>query len=140
MTNTCAVADCTNSNRIKKIRGSTLSYHRFPKDEQLYKIWAQKCKRGEKGIDFHNKFICSDHFVETDFEVGYDYRAKLTGNPVRRRLKARAIPSVFKERKKGIVNEQRKERLHKRAAKKEVAAILESGGKPSIKFMQVLLI
>ena len=65
---TCAVADCENSKTTKSIRGSLLTYHRFPKDKKLLKIWASKCRRGEAGITFHDKRICSDHFITDDFE------------------------------------------------------------------------
>ncbi|XP_049437202.1 uncharacterized protein LOC125891759 [Epinephelus fuscoguttatus] len=62
---------------------STISFHRFPKDETLRKIWIRNVRR-ENLVIKRSRAVCSRHFVSTDvIQRG------------RRRLKERAVPVLF---------------------------------------------
>ena len=62
----CAIADCANSENVNVYRENLLIFHRFlVKNPSLCKVWILKCKR--KKSETH--YICSDHFVESDYLV-----------------------------------------------------------------------
>lgn len=78
----CTVAICNNS--CEKTKGTGISYHRFPKDRELRRIWVQKCYRlGE--WDPKNLHICSVHFKAEDYQR--NLKAELLGLPARKILK-----------------------------------------------------
>ena len=91
----CAVAGCpayVNSKKPCKARdGGKLSFFRFPADAVLCHDWIVKCKRGDT-FDPNTERICSDHFVDNDFEPSYLSRLSL-GFRVRPSLKRDAVPS-----------------------------------------------
>ena len=121
---TCAVAECENSEAVKKLRGKTLIYHRFPKDPNTFKSWVSKCKRGDKRLpDFSKARICCDHFTEDDYDR--DLKSELLGIPAKRRLKACAIPSIFPARNLDLSAPDRQIRQEKRDGKKMVKNILK---------------
>jgi THAP domain len=92
----CAVAECKSTAKTKKERGDSLIFHRFPvKNKPICKVWTTKCHRKEN-ISVVNCCICSNHFLEGDYED--DIMNRLLGLPQKRRLKADAVPSIFKER------------------------------------------
>lgn len=76
----CAVALCSSP------KGQ--SYHRFPKDPKLRKLWVQACKRHDD-FDVNTCRVCGSHFDPDDFER--DLRNELLGNPLIKNLK----PGVF---------------------------------------------
>lgn len=62
----------------------TLIYYRFPNDPNLRRRWILATKRKDF-IPSKNSSLCSDHFEESDFEIG----------GLRRQLKPGVIPSLF---------------------------------------------
>ncbi|KXJ29340.1 uncharacterized protein LOC110249334 [Exaiptasia diaphana] len=84
MVHCCCVRDCNNNSTV-----TGLSFHKFPDDPSLAKIWTIKIKRNHPKDSFkvgeHTK-VCSEHFLETDFINSFS---------TKRRLQAEAIPSVF---------------------------------------------
>jgi len=89
--NTCAVAICPSPQEA--------TYHVFPKDERLQKLWVDLCKRKET-INIKTARICSSHFKEEDYER--DLKNELLGLPIRKLLKSNSVPS--KQLLPGIIN------------------------------------
>ena len=81
--NTCAVAICPSPKEA--------SYHHFPHDEKLKKVWIACCSRKD-AINPATAKICSNHFCEVDFVR--DLQAELLGQKRRRKLQQGAIPSL----------------------------------------------
>lgn len=81
----CAVANCSNYGR----KSSDILYHRFPKNE-VQREWVARCKRADK-INVNNARICSIHFLPEDYER--DLKNELLGLPIKKKLKANAVPS-----------------------------------------------
>ncbi len=118
---TCAVAICKSPNEA--------SYHRFPKEKTLQKLWLDCCKRDDK-ISVESARICSNHFKPDDYER--DLRNELLNIPVRKILKQNAVPSLDllpshgtigsgeQGQKRKAEDEERQERLSKRARKQLV--------------------
>ncbi|XP_047127804.1 THAP domain-containing protein 1 B-like [Hydra vulgaris] len=80
MVNSCAAYGCSN----RYIKGGTKSFHKFPlQNSELCKRWIIALKRE---IFFPSKHtcICSDHFLESD----YNYC-------IPDKKKSNAVPSVF---------------------------------------------
>ena len=75
-TKVCAVASCTSPKEA--------SFHRFPKNEKLSKIWLNACKRKD-AVNVRTAYVCSEHFPEEDFER--DLMNELLNQPTRRKLK-----------------------------------------------------
>ncbi|KAL0841851.1 hypothetical protein ABMA28_014090 [Loxostege sticticalis] len=71
----CAILSCRKrSNCHTKTKGG-VSFHRFPKDPKLRKIWMDATGR-EDWISTKSSCICSLHFTEDDYAVkksGYKY-------------------------------------------------------------------
>ena len=88
----CAVAECRNGKNTKRIKGSTLLFHRFPRDENLRKLWIIKCNRVDY-FNAENARVCSDHFAEEDYKT--DLQSELLDLTASKRLKETAVPSVF---------------------------------------------
>lgn len=90
----CVVPGCKNNALIPG-----LSFHSFPKDLKLKKIWEMKIKRAKKckPITQHMK-VCSDHFSKSDY--------KCTFYDKRKYLEKDAVPSIFSWTKK---NKERRE-------------------------------
>jgi hypothetical protein len=84
MVNTCAVAVCPSP--------QDASFHRFPKNETLQKIWVIRCRRKDK-INVATAKVCSRHFAEEDFER--DLRSELLGCKPRKILKPNSVPSLL---------------------------------------------
>lgn len=85
----CAVSTCGNS--FKKIESSGveelkehISFHRFPKDPILRKIWVKKCSREDKWNP-DTSYICSTHFESGYFE--HNFKAEFLNIIPKRRLK-----------------------------------------------------
>ncbi len=75
-TNTCAIASCSSPNGI--------SYHKFPKEPSLRKIWLEACKRKDK-VNPDTATICAHHFKQENFVR--DLKNELLNLPVRITLK-----------------------------------------------------
>ncbi|GJQ74526.1 hypothetical protein Trydic_g21391 [Trypoxylus dichotomus] len=78
----CAVVTCKN---ILGKYETSISFHNFPRDEELQNIWLDKCDIAIGSVDIDLLQICSSHFTADDFEedLGRNYRL----------LKANAVPS-----------------------------------------------
>ena len=72
-----------------------MSLHRFPKDENLQKIWISRVKLTRADWPRPGKFstICSDHFAEDDFEDQGHY-SSFGMKQKKRKLKDSAIPMI----------------------------------------------
>lgn len=80
----CAVASCNNSLVLAKRTGMKLSFHCFPKDARR-KDWIANCKRADKTFNPSTSCICSEHFLDDDFER--DFQAEFLGINRKRHLK-----------------------------------------------------
>lgn len=85
----CAVASCRNN--YKKTKGLGISYHPFPKDPFLRKVWVNKCKRKDKFNPNHSG-ICSAHFETHEYEA--NKQNELLGIAYKKPLKKTAIPTL----------------------------------------------
>jgi len=85
----CAVATCTNT--YYNCKDKEILFHRFPeKNREALEQWILKCRRKDP-INTKNARICSEHFLNTDYEE--DLKSRLLGCPMKKILKASAIPS-----------------------------------------------
>ena len=84
MVNTCAVAICPSPRDT--------SYHKFPSDEALQKVWVARCHRKDP-INVKTAHICSTHFKSEDFDR--DLRNELLQLPPRKLLKPNSIPTLL---------------------------------------------
>ncbi|CAH1406774.1 unnamed protein product [Nezara viridula] len=83
---TCAVGICKNSGKCPNI-----SFHRFPRDKKLRKIWILKCRR-EDQFNPDSSRICSVHFKPEEFER--DFQGELLGSRLKAILKPNVIPTL----------------------------------------------
>ncbi|KFM62878.1 THAP domain-containing protein 2, partial [Stegodyphus mimosarum] len=86
MPTACCAYGCSNSNMKDKCKENKISFHLFPKDENLRKEWIIRIKR-ENFNPTPNTRICSEHFEEECFIY-----QPFTN---RRSLKADAVPTKF---------------------------------------------
>ena len=91
---TCSVRGCTNKSQKKsqepKYLDCNISFHDIPKAEPVREKWIEVLRKIRGDDDWNPSSsvrICSDHFVESDFDP--DPLLK------RKRLKSGVIPSVF---------------------------------------------
>lgn len=85
----CAVTGCLSYSR--KTKGTDVSYHSFPKDINMQKVWVTKCRRKDS-FSISTATVCSLHFTADDYVR--DLRAELLHLPPRKILKPEAVPSV----------------------------------------------
>ncbi|XP_076050623.1 uncharacterized protein LOC143031091 isoform X1 [Oratosquilla oratoria] len=87
----CAVSGCRNTH----VKGSEITYHRFPKDEYVRNKWITFCKRAER-FNSANPYICSRHFEANAFQRHLKY--ELLGIPVptyQKKFKPGAVPTLY---------------------------------------------
>jgi hypothetical protein len=84
MVNVCAVAICPSPQDV--------SYHRFPKNEALQKLWVIRCRRKDQ-LNVKTAKVCAQHFANEDFER--DFKSELMGGKPRNFLKPNSIPSLL---------------------------------------------
>ncbi|XP_076038236.1 THAP domain-containing protein 2-like isoform X1 [Oratosquilla oratoria] len=87
----CAVSGC----RKTHVKGSEITYHRFPKDEYVRNKWITFCKRTER-FNPANSYICSRHFEANAFQRHLKY--ELLGIPVptsQKKFKPGAVPTLY---------------------------------------------
>ena len=83
----CSAYGC--SNRFTK--ENKIWFHRFPlKNKELCNKWVSATKR-DQFLPTTNSFLCSDHFIPTDYSLG----TKEFADNTKPRLKYNAIPFVF---------------------------------------------
>ena len=87
----CSVASCRNYRRSTALNKKDISYHRFPKNEDIRQKWL-KAVQPSKPIT-ENHYVCSVHFLEDDFER--NLQAELLNLSKKRRLKPTGKLSKF---------------------------------------------
>lgn len=92
--NCCNVPECNNNSLVN----SSLSFH-APKDESTKRMWeaairSHDLKPPVKLLNVNR--VCSSHFAEDAYETTDILRAKFGMPPKRMRLKAGAVPTIFK--------------------------------------------
>lgn len=50
-----------------------MKFHRFPKDKVLVKKWVHATGRQDK-FNVTNAFVCSKHFLESDYEINLKHK------------------------------------------------------------------
>ena len=89
MPSVCAVAGC----KSVLIKEGPLSFHSFPKDEEMRSKWVNLCKRNH--LNPSTARICGRHFEPTAFERNLKY--ELLGLPLppkQVRFKPGALPTL----------------------------------------------
>ena len=61
----CMVPGCTNCS--KKTKGSDISYHRLPNDQQMRRTWLRRVRR-DNLPKANSCYVCSVHFTPDCFE------------------------------------------------------------------------
>lgn len=74
----CAVAVCSNNFKGAKEKGLDISFHSFPKDEKLRKLWIERTYRKDN-FNAKTSVICGEHFAKEDYEI--NFQLELTGIP-----------------------------------------------------------
>ena len=109
MPNRCIVAGCSGTSK------DDVSLHRFPKEENLRKIWTSKVKLTR--ADWHGpsdySTICSNHFSEDDFEDRGIY-SSFGMKQMKRKLKDGAIPKI----RLGVTSVKKQDVARRSAAEK----------------------
>lgn len=79
----CSAFGCTN----RQTKGSSVQFHRFPlKNPSLLSQWLKEVRR-KNFVPSKYSFICSEHFIDTDYQIRPGATVKL--------LNTNAVPSVF---------------------------------------------
>jgi hypothetical protein len=114
----CAVAVCPSP--------ADVSYHRFPKDPKLRKVWTQCCKRDDP-FNEDKSFICGNHFLLEDFER--DLKHELLNQPLRKVLKSGSIPSINlkPEKRERSASSDRAQRTAKKVQKEIIGQLTKPG-------------
>ncbi|XP_066970831.1 uncharacterized protein [Macrobrachium rosenbergii] len=90
MPNICALFGCHSNSDLN----TDLTFHKFPKNEDLRKKWIHLCKKKHK-FNAESSRFCSVHFQSTDFARNLKY--ELLGIPIPRnciQLKSDAVPTM----------------------------------------------
>lgn len=134
----CAVAGCLSYNR--KTKGTGITYHQFPRDLQLQRLWASKCYRKDH-INVANATVCSLHFKSDNYVR--DLKAELLNIPARKILKPDAVPclnlpvgSSVSTSAETQVKESREERFQARASLKRALETFENISPKKLKIDQ----
>ena len=114
------VPSCTNGS--KKTKGSDISYHRLPNDQQLRRTWLRRIRR-ENLPKGNSCYVCSAHFTPDSFEVSLkeSFGMKAINN-----LKPGSVSSLFPfmsrkpERKLSQKRLQKRDIIREKKAKDEV--------------------
>ena len=117
MVNSCVAFGCTNRS------GSGVGFHKIPCDKEREKLWLNALKPA-KPPNLKHARVCSDHFLEEDYDMNYKLESELLGKLVnqRRFLSKDAVPSVFSfNPKEARKIKARSERQKKRKDRKVIA-------------------
>lgn len=80
----CAVGTCNNSFLKTRNIVPHISYHSFPTNRNLRKVWEKACCRKDK-FSTATSFICSEHFTSENFSSEMFYKL-LPDTKLKRRL------------------------------------------------------
>lgn len=85
----CIIAGCSNTYK------DGVSFHRFPKDESIKKIWIKKVRltRAKWTGPSPSSSLCSEHFTDSDYEDSGSHYSQF-GMKKKKMLKSTAIPNV----------------------------------------------
>ncbi|XP_066148952.1 putative leucine-rich repeat-containing protein DDB_G0290503 isoform X2 [Euwallacea fornicatus] len=84
----CYVESC--GNYYEKTRGSkAIIYHMLPADPVMALKWVRACGKKEQKLPYYAR-VCSEHFSDKCYQR--DLQHELLGLPLRRKLKAGAVP------------------------------------------------
>ncbi|XP_057695156.1 zinc finger protein 260-like [Corythoichthys intestinalis] len=72
-------------------KGTPITLHRFPRDDQLRARWLKNIRRDKKDDPSAERHCCSLHFKDSDFKVTTTVR----GGRQRKRLVEDAVPAYF---------------------------------------------
>ena len=119
----CAAYGCNS----RSDRGDKISFHQFPKDNKLRKLWIAKINRGESAVKLfkptHHK-LCGKHFEDDQFEASSILASKIGfGENVKKRLKSDAVPTIFKEQPEVQSDRRSAARIQEKKLKNEVMRI-----------------
>lgn len=125
----CAVIGCNNNNNRKRknniyLNETTITFHTFPKDNDVRKIWMNKCRRKDE-FNSNTARICSVHFRPDHYER--DLKSELLNyEPRIKRLKKDAFPTEHlpKSDSGNQTTAKRTSRNEKRDRKKFVRELL----------------
>ena len=112
----CMVPGCTNCS--KKTKGSDVSYHRLPNEQQLRKTWLRRIRR-DNLPKANSCYVCSAHFAAECFEGSLK---ELFGMKTKKTLKAGSVPSIFPfvHRKPERQSSQKREKIREKIRRVEV--------------------
>ena len=99
------------ANCSKKTKGSDISYHRLPNDQNTRRTWLRRVRR-ENLPKPNPYYVCSAHFTADSFEGSLK---ELFGMKGQKALKPGSVPSIFRFLKR----KPERELSYKRAEIKE---------------------
>ncbi|KAL1493357.1 hypothetical protein ABEB36_011426 [Hypothenemus hampei] len=129
----CAVTKCNNSLEVTRRLNRNVLYHRFPKNENVFALWVQRCRRTDKWNP-QNSRVCSEHFTPDDYER--DLKSELLSLPEKKHLKASAIPSTVLEQnnqQKRLEIRRRKELIQNLLQKEVISYVPEEENRAQFK-------
>lgn len=62
----CCIKYCNSSS--VKVKDKGVTFHKFPKEKKLYKIWLTATKYRSKKFEKNTVYVCSRHSRKVDFE------------------------------------------------------------------------
>lgn len=87
----CIVFGCTNKTGLQS--EFTGSFHRFPADKNLKRVWISKINRKDYAWRRYHH-VCSEHFEESDFIISHETAKKIGFKPGKFQLHKSAIPTL----------------------------------------------
>jgi len=108
---------------------SGVSYHRFPKNPKLRRLWKLACKRQDE-FDEEKWRICSNHFSEDDFQR--DLKNELLNRPLVKKLKPDVVPTLnllpsSAAKRKSSSSLDREQRIVKKQRTELIDKLLQQG-------------
>ena len=80
MPSACAAFGCAKRFTKKAREEEGLSFHRLPKDKTLRDEWLKSIRRKNwEPSQTTQLFICSDHFLPSDYEVSFNKNVNFEG-------------------------------------------------------------
>ena len=107
---------CTNCS--KKTKGSDISYHRLPNDQNIRRAWLGRVRR-ENLPKANSCYVCSVHFTPDCFEGSLK---ELFGMKGKKALKPGSVPSIFpfSQRKPKRESSYKRAQIKEKIAKDQV--------------------